>query len=257
MKRIDWGLFSGLLRRFQDLHFAGSRLRMLWSVLTPLLLVGVVAWVFLDFFNVRQRPVFSILAGLIFWQWFSGTLSQGHRLFLDQRQFFKALQTPRNYFIPAFVAFRALLALPGVALIVLGAWSLFGPSVVRFACLDGVMLTLLVVFWVWLLLGLSFLLSTWTVFWPDLSHGLDSALSLLLWLSPVFYSGNQVPVDFRWMLWANPLAWFLEGLRACLNLPHLLPVCIGVPLFGLFSGWMLLFGFFYFRKHQKELLSLI
>jgi len=243
----------GLLLHFSDLHFAGSRLRAGWSVLTPLVVVGVVAWVFFDFFNFHSKElVFSVLVGMIFWQWFQATLSQGHRLFLDQRHFFKSLQTPREFFVPALVSFRALLAIPGVILVVLGVGI-----ATQFSWAQGLLFILLILFWFVFILGVTYLFSTWTVFWPDFSHGLESFLSLLLWLSPVFYSGNQIPDDFRWMLWVNPLAWFLEGVRGSLNLPHILSTWICVLLFGLFSVWTLLFGFFYFQKHQKELLALI
>jgi ABC-type polysaccharide/polyol phosphate export permease len=252
MKPIDWKLFSSLLFRFSDEHFARSRLRAGWNVLTPLVLVCVVAWIFFDFFNFRSKEaIFAVLVGMIFWQWFQTTMTQGHRLFLDQRNFFKLIQTPRVFFVPAFVSFRALLAIPGVILVVIGVGSVMGFSAY------GLLGIVLIVFWLSFILGLTYLCSTWTVFWPDLSHGLELALSLLLWLSPVFYSGNQVPESFQWLLWVNPLAWFLEGMRASLNLPHVISAWICIPLFGLFSGWILLFGFFYFKKHEKEFLALI
>jgi ABC-type polysaccharide/polyol phosphate export permease len=237
--------------RFLSLHFAGSRLKLGWVFLTPLALSLAIAFIFRQVFRLPEPGLtFSILIGYLSWQFFSGTLSQGHRLLLDQRHFYKQLPENRLFFIAGFVSFRFILALPGFFLVSLYSW-------LSVSCSPGRILVffLALLFLYLVTMGLTYLFSAWTVFNPDLTHGLETGLLFFLWLSPVFYSLRDLPIEFQWMGLINPLAWLLDLMHYALNLRFFIS-----PLFALaalipVSVLIFLGGIFFYQKHHSEMVK--
>ena len=69
-----------------------------------------------------------------------------------------------------------------------------------------VLLPLLLLF-LWLVtLGLSFPVATLGAFYGDVQHALPIVLLMLFYLSPVFYSAQQVPESIRPYYFLNPMA---------------------------------------------------
>lgn len=64
--------------------------------------------------------------------------------------------------------------------------------------------------------GLGLLLSIVNVFFRDLSHFLGVILMLWLWVTPVFYSVDMIPVEFRWVTTFNPMSAFIIFYREIL-----------------------------------------
>jgi lipopolysaccharide transport system permease protein len=61
--------------------------------------------------------------------------------------------------------------------------------------------------------GLSFFLSATGVFLRDISQLTGILTTILLFLSPVFYSVSAVPEQYRVILYINPLTIIIEDLR--------------------------------------------
>jgi len=57
--------------------------------------------------------------------------------------------------------------------------------------------------------GLSFLISTATVFYRDVRHFTEIALMLLFWLTPIIYDIASVPESLRSVIYMNPLSFFI------------------------------------------------
>src|SRR6185295_17010493 len=57
-------------------------------------------------------------------------------------------------------------------------------------------------------IGLSFLISTATVFYRDVRHFVEIALMLLFWLTPIIYDVGSVPESFRSVIYLNPQSFF-------------------------------------------------
>jgi ABC-type polysaccharide/polyol phosphate export permease len=74
------------------------------------------------------------------------------------------------------------------------------------------------------MLGAAWMLATASVFFRDVPNVVGVALTLLFYVTPVFYSLRVVPEQFQWVLQVNPLATFLEGYRSAV---------LGDPLPGL------------------------
>jgi lipopolysaccharide transport system permease protein len=58
-------------------------------------------------------------------------------------------------------------------------------------------------------IGLSFMISTATVFYRDVRHFVEIALMLLFWLTPIIYDIGSVPESFRSVIYLNPQSFFI------------------------------------------------
>jgi len=244
---------ESLIKRFYKIHFAGSVIKSIWTIITPLLLSFAIAFIFKQVFLIQEVDMsMTIISGYIFWQLIASSILRGHRQIKDNRLFFKQLTNTRTKFLISYILFNFLLALPGILLLSIYSWLIFSCSVIK-------ILTLIssVIFLLFCLSGILFVLASWTVFYPDLSHGIETLFLFLLWLSPVFYKIESLPDSIKAIALYNPLAWFLDLIRYSLGLGYYYSPVVSLSLFGSFSITAYIFGLFYYKKHLKELIKFL
>lgn len=66
-------------------------------------------------------------------------------------------------------------------------------------------------------LGFAFLLAALGTYVRDMGHALPSAIGMLMFLTPIFYRMDQVPIVLQKILVLNPLTWPIEALRHVLT----------------------------------------
>lgn len=64
-----------------------------------------------------------------------------------------------------------------------------------------------------LLLGISLIVSSITVYFRDLQHFIGVFLQLLFYATPIVYSLETIPANFRWILKLNPMTYIINGYR--------------------------------------------
>ena len=237
--------------RFKKLHFAGSRLQYFWTFLNPLLLGLVVSFVFENIFKVSNREsLLDIFSGFLLWQFIAQAVSGSHRILLEDRGYYKQLSKGRSFYLPGFVLFRGLTALPGFLLLAAYCWTRLPFCLLSLPFFVFTLFSLML-----FLIGVGYLLSTWTVFCPDISHGLDTLMLFLLWLTPVFYEARMVPDDLKCLCFINPFSWFMDLWRYSLGLEPLFSPWFPALFLALLSLATLLFALTYSKKHHRELLK--
>jgi lipopolysaccharide transport system permease protein len=104
-------------------------------------------------------------------------------------------------------------------------------------------------------LAVGFWMSALNVKYRDIRYALPFGLQLWLYLTPVIYPVNFIPVRFRWTLSLNPLSGIIEGYRSAL---------FGLPFdwFGLgFATFLTLAAFLWsvyaFRQMEREFSDII
>ena len=73
-------------------------------------------------------------------------------------------------------------------------------------------------------MGVSWFLAATGVYLRDLGHAVGVATTVMLFLSPVFYSTSSIPERYAWLLQINPLTFIIEQSRDVLvwgRLPEL------------------------------------
>jgi lipopolysaccharide transport system permease protein len=88
------------------------------------------------------------------------------------------------------------------------------------------------------LAGATWILSSLTVALPDITYIVNLVVFLLMWLSPIGFTPEMVPAEFRWILWLNPVTYMIVGYRgAMLDAPILVR-----PFIVYAAGSLLVFG---------------
>lgn len=197
-------------------RYRGSVLGLAWSFLTPLLMLAVYTFVFRVVFKARwgsdQTGEFEfalqVYSGLIVFSLFAEVVSRAPRLIMEQPNLVKKVVFPLEI-LPWVAVLAGLfhLALNLAVLLVAAAVARGGlpPSIVA--------LPVVLLPFIPLLLGLGWFLAALGVFVRDVGQITSLAVSLLMFLSPVFYPISSLPE--RWQPWlrANPLTPVIEQVR--------------------------------------------
>lgn len=207
------GLLAILTARELKARYRGSALGFLWSLINPLLLLGVFSLVFgFILAPVRGgevRPyVLFLVSGLFPWVWFSSSLLEGASSLsanagLIRKAVFPAELLPAVAVASNLVHF--LLALP-VAGAALAAGRALGYPVAGWGvlALPGVILVHLP-----LAAGLALGLAALTAHFKDVRDLLANLLTLMFFATPIVYPLEAVPAGWaQALVRANPLTPF-------------------------------------------------
>ena len=205
---------AGLVRQFvaREWHsrYRQSLLGSAWAFITPLLTLAVYTFVFRQVFKLRWPEgaqdsnvgfALRIYAGLALFQFFAECVNRAPNLVLEQPHLVKKVVFPLE--ILPWVSTGSALVHLGIAwcLLVLGLWWSNGAVAWTVVAAPLVWLPLVV-----LVTGLGWLLAALGTFWRDIGQVLSLALSLLMFLSPIFFPFSALPEAIQpWAQW-NPLA---------------------------------------------------
>ncbi|MCI5048849.1 MAG: ABC transporter permease [Rickettsiales bacterium] len=216
-----WVLFKQLLKRDLASRYQGSVLGRFWSVLHPLLLLGVYTFVFGIVFQAKwpelghdgQTINFAIIlySGLIFHSFLAEILNRSAPLMLQHRNYITKVVFPL-WILPVVVVTGALWMWLIQTGVLLAAMLLLGYSLSWHAALLPLIMLPLTL----LGLGLGWLLASIGVFLRDLSQFMGLIVMVLLFLSPIFYSIDQLPAEYRTYIMLNPLTHIIENARLVL-----------------------------------------
>jgi len=210
-----------LVRREVDSRFSQSLMGGLWLVITPLAMLVVLTLVFRQVMGVRWPGLeqtesdlafaLRLYAGLAVFQFFADAVNRAPTLVLSQPQLVKKVVFPLE--LLAWVNVGAAL----VGLLVSGVLLLLGMGWMQ----GGWPVTALALPLVWLpmvplLLGLGWLLSGVGTYVRDVGQMLGPVLSALMFLTPIFFPVESLPVSVRGWMALNPLAEPITQTRAVL-----------------------------------------
>jgi lipopolysaccharide transport system permease protein len=212
-------LIGRMAWRGVESRYRGSALGLLWAVVQPLLMLGVYTFVFGVVFQNRwnlpgsEPSHFAIylLSGLILFGIFADCANQAPALIRQNSTY--VTQVPFPIDVLSWVSLlEALVAASfGAAILVLGYAVVIGPPPLTALFLPLVALPIVL-----LALGASWFLSSLGVYLEDISQVVSVGTTALLFLSPIFYSPDNIPEAFRTVYFLNPLAHLLEMSKDCL-----------------------------------------
>jgi ABC-type polysaccharide/polyol phosphate export permease len=208
-RRVLWQLVEQQL----ILRYRRTALGYLWTLINPLVMMTIMAWVFSTLFNaeIKSFTVF-LFAGMIPWAFFSAVIIQSGSSFIQNEGLIKKIYLPKIIF-PLSIACALLidtalsfLALFGIIMILGGKLSLslfFLP--IAFALLF------------FFTLGIALIMSVATVFFRDLQHVIIIAMQGLFFLTPILYKKTAIDGWVAWVIGFNPVSPFIELFRAPLT----------------------------------------
>lgn len=239
-------LFYILAWRDIKVRYKQTMIGVAWVLFQPLVSMVIFTVFFGNFAKIPSQnlpyPVF-VLLGLVFWGFFSTSMSHAANSFIENDQLVKKVYFPREILafssvVTAFIDFAVSLAMLGV---ILAIFRVLPNPAFLLMLVVGICITAISSS------GLGLLLASINIKYRDVRYIIPFFLQLMIFVTPVIYPLNIVRPSFQFMLSLNPMTGVIDGLRTTLATGAIVhPEAI---LISLASSLIFFFiGLVYFRK---------
>jgi lipopolysaccharide transport system permease protein len=242
----DYGfLLHNLIAKDFTVRYRNMSLGMFWSLLNPLITMGVLTFVFTTFMqrtDIKHFPLF-FLCGLIPYNFFALAWGTGTSSLIDNVNLIKRVAVPREIIPIATVLGNSLHLLIQVALLLV-----FALIETRGVNRYWAWLPLIWAMEVVLVCGLALISSAVNVYVRDTRYLVESFNAVLFWLVPIVY--QFPPPEYRRMFELNPVAALVMALRDIL-LDGRPPAATLLIKLSLGSVAVLVVGLLLFRRMKR------
>lgn len=240
-------MIAGLVHRELRGRYKGSVLGFLWTFLNPLLQWGVYYFLF-GIMLRNDIPNYSVylFIALVPWLFFSNCLASGCSCILFNQNLVTKIYFPRevlplSFTISSFVNMLYCFIVVFIILIISG----IGLSIVPLLYLPLVFMVEFL-----LSLGVTLLFCSLTVYLQDLAHILGIIAMLMQFTTPIFFSFERVPEEYKTILQLNPMCSIIECYRSILYYKEI-PDISTLGLAVVYGVVILVVGELLFSKLQK------
>lgn len=205
----DRFLLLELIRRDFIKKYKRTAFGILWTALSPLLLLVTMDLVFGTFFG-RTLPHYTIylFSGLLLFRYFSNATRGQMTVLYGNASIYSKVPVPKLYFVLSHSVADFIDFLVSLAVFFL------------FVAIDGISFKLnflLVLYPViclyFIILGASMLLSTLYIFFRDVNYIWPVLCRVIMYASAIFYDISILPAGFRRLLVCNPLYMCIDYFR--------------------------------------------
>ncbi len=238
------------------LRYKNSILGYFWSLLKPLLLFGVLYFVFTKVVriggDVPYYPAYLLL-GLVLWTFFVEATTSGMNSVMARGDMIRKVSVPK-YTIVLSTTISALVNF-SLNMVVVFIFMIFSNVPLRPTILLAPILIIeLIIF----SLSIGALLAALFVKYRDFSHIWEVALQILFYATPIIYTLNFPPLNIAKLISVSPLTQIFQDMRVLLidpqimttrdvfqsNVGRIIPVCI-VLLTAIIATW-------YFKRSSPK-----
>jgi ABC-type polysaccharide/polyol phosphate export permease len=218
-----------LVVRNLKVKYQRSMLGFIWTLLNPMLTIGVLTLVFTYFIKIKVEHYWAfVFSGYFVWNFMLQMLSSATYTLAEHASLRRSVAFPSEVLVLATAASRLVEFAVEMAIAVL---------LLIIAHHHGVPASLVLLPWliaiqVLLAIGLAMPIATLSVFYSDVQHAMPILLLMLFYLSPVFYPATLVPETLRPFYFLNPIAGLLTLYHDVLYSGHwpTAPLLLGVSL---------------------------
>jgi lipopolysaccharide transport system permease protein len=236
-----------LVQKDLRVKYRGSFLGYLWSVMSPLLQMTVLAFVFshLMRFEVEYFPLF-LLSGILVWNFIHQSITTGTHSIVNNAGLVRRVKLSASVFPIAcigtsFITFYFSL-IPFLLI------SLYLGKEIQFHIL---LLPVLFLPLIGFVAGVALFLASINVRFRDVGHILDPVLSLFFYGTPIIYPLEVLPPHYQSLLMFNPFVHFVVPIRAVM-FENRWPMTMEVVFMLAISSFALLIGIFTYRRLKNE-----
>ena len=226
--------------------YKNSFLGILWSFLNPLLQLAVYSIIFGSLLG-GGNPTYHIYVcvALIPWTYFTSAVQQADYTIISNGNIIKKVYFPRAI-LPISVATSGAINFV-ISTIIILAFCLFSDlGLTAYALLYPVVLLVQYI----LILGISFIVSSITVYIRDLEHIIGVVLMAAFYATPIVYKLEQLPTHLQAIMNLNPMTHIINAYRDIFYYQQM-PDFASLGILFLISMALLVGGYFIFKKLQK------
>lgn len=218
----------------------------MWSFLNPLLQLAVYSIIFGALLAGGDETYYIyICVALIPWTYFTTVISQAAFTIIGNADIIKKVYFPREILPISIVTSGAINF--AISTIIILAFVIFsGIGLTWYILLYPFILLIQYI----LLLGISFIVSSITVYFRDLEHIIGIILMAAFYGTPIVYKLEQLPENLQVFMQLNPMTHLINAYRDIFYYQQMPSLKI---LAALLAGSVLLviIGYFMFKKLQK------
>ena len=235
-------------------RYRAQALGIVWSLLNPLVMMGIISVIFTQMFRSAEKffPIF-LLIGLLMWQWFSTSLNSATGVFVHNADIIK-----RTVFARPLLPIASVLSYGinfSIECLVLIAFIPIFPGAFKLSP-ALLLVPVLLLLTISLMAGIVLATSVLNVIYRDIAYLVSTGLLLLYWATPVFYPIDVIPFPFRTILQANPLAGLMTAMRMAIMRGEF-PTPLGWAGIVIPTVLALLIGWRVFRHYETMVLDYV
>lgn len=249
-RRLIWDLsVRDATGRYKNSYFG-----VLWALVTPLLLLGVYAFVFSQVFKSKwdgatgagtAQFALILFAGLMVFNIFAECIARAPNTILAVPNYVKKILFPlENLCVVNLISSLIHFAVSFVLLII--AQLVLTGTVPLLVWLTPLTLLPLLL----LTLALSWFLAALGVFVRDIGQLTGVLITALMFLSPIFFPSSAIPETWRWLIKLNPLTLPIEATRDVLIFNRW-PDFGALALYTACCAALLMLGFAWFQNTRR------
>lgn len=249
-------LFNLVAKDFR-LRYRRSILGVLWSMLSPLLMMAVMTLIFTNIFRFQfdmyPYAIYLIL-GQVFFTMFQDGSTGAMSSILEAAPLIKKIRVDKIIFPTEKIIFSVVNFC--FSLIAVAVVMLFFGMMPSWKALLVLPLTILLIFFT---LGIGYIVSALSVFFRDVMHLWGILTTIWFYFTPVFWPYDALANNgFDWvysLIQFNPMYHFVSCFRQSITgiaLPSDLGIPIELGLCALFAGVTFFVGLLLFKKLEKK-----
>lgn len=242
-------LFEELVKRDFKAKYKRTVLGMIWSVLSPLLMLLVMALIFGNFFgNSTEHYVIYLFSGQIIFNYFIESTNEGMGSLVSNANIFTKINVPKYLFllsknVSAIINFVLILVIYFVFVFfydISFTW--------KFICLIYPIICLISIN-----LGIGLILSALYVFFKDTQYLYRLFTQVVMYGSAIFYNINSLSEPIQAFFYLNPIFVCIDYFRSIVinsTIPSAYVHCI----LAFYAIALLLIGLFIYKKYNYRFL---
>lgn len=252
-------LFLVLAWRDIAVRYKQTALGVAWAIFQPFVTMIIFTFIFNRMANISSGdgtpyPVF-LYVGLLFWQYYSGTLTNASNSMISNAALIQKVYFPR-LIVPATAATAGLLDLVIAAVILVGMMIYYGimPHLIGLLVLPALLGCMVAS-----AMGMGMLLASMNIKYRDVRFVLPFFIQIMMYLTPVIYPVKMLdnyPLVKWLMLWLNPISGVITNARAGL----LGQGSVDFGVLGISFLMSLVYftcGLYYFRRNERYFADLV
>ena len=247
-------LFYFFSWRDLKVRYKQTAIGILWAVFQPFIAMVVFSIFFGGLAKIPSDeipyPVF-VYVGLLFWQFFSVSISQASNSLVANKEIITKIYFPRLILpISSIVTNLVDFLIASVILVGLIFYYHYSPNLVGL-----LILPLLFLITLFTAMGMGLFLAAVNVKYRDVRYILPFFIQMMLFITPVIYPVSILK-EYSWILALNPMTGVIEAARAgilgtaSINWPLLLISSIACSL-------LFITGLIYFKKTEKQFADIV
>ncbi len=197
----SWFVLRNLVAKDFKVRYRNMSLGILWSLVNPLVMMGVLTFVFTVVWD-NPRPNFwlFVLLGIVPYNFFALAWATGTTSIIDNAPLVKKVPFRRELLPISVVLANSLHFLIQFGLLLIAVGFVIGPS------WSWLWLPLVLLLQLAFVTGLSLATSALDVYVRDMRYIVESVNLILFWLVPIFYGFDQISPELAPVYQYNPVA---------------------------------------------------